>query len=208
VGAQAREDHPGDPTSRVCPHPGPPPQAGEGVAASVTHAELFLGFLRVALRGFGGVLPWVRRALVEERRWLTEQEFTEVLGLGQFLPGPNVVNVSICIGARFHGLTGAIVAYLGLMLAPALLVLSLGILYGEFGNLALVHGAFRGIAAAAAGLVVAMGVKIAMQLRKLRWAIGVAAIGFVGVGVLRLPLPIVLLSLAPVSVAIAWWRRR
>src|SRR3954467_852613 len=98
-------------------------------APTVTHAQLFLGFLGVALQGFGGVLPWARRVLVERRRWLSDKDFTEILSLGQFLPGPNVVNVAVCIGARFHGATGAVAAYAGLMLAPVAIALGLATLY-------------------------------------------------------------------------------
>ena len=57
-------------------------------AVSVSTSDLFVGFLKVGMSGFGGVMPFARRMLVEERRWLTEHEFTEVLSLSQFLPGP------------------------------------------------------------------------------------------------------------------------
>src|SRR5579883_667798 len=80
--------------------------------------ELFLGFLSVSLSGFGGVLPWAHRTLVEERRWMREAEFLDMLSLCQFLPGPNIVNVSIYVGSRYHGPLGAAVAFSGLMLAP------------------------------------------------------------------------------------------
>ena len=74
------------------------------------------------MSGFGGVLPWARRMLVEKRGWLAPEEFNEVISLCQFLPGPNIVNVAVCIGSRFHGARGAFVAFMGLVLAPFALV--------------------------------------------------------------------------------------
>src|SRR5262245_13561492 len=89
-------------------------------------AELFIGFMVVAVSAFGGVLPFARRMVVEQRRWLTGREFTNLLALGQFLPGPNIVNVSVCIGQRFHGWRGSVVAVLGMLAAPTAVVLVLG----------------------------------------------------------------------------------
>ena len=79
---------------------------------------LFLGFFSVGMFGFGGVLPWARRMAVEQKHWMTATEFTELLGLCQFLPGGNIMNVTIALGARFHGIPGALAAFVGLMPAP------------------------------------------------------------------------------------------
>src|SRR5271170_6526978 len=84
----------------------------------ISRTELFMGFLFVGLRGFGGVLPWARQMIIEERHWLTEEEFTELYSLCNLLPGPNIVNVSIALGARFQGWAGSIAAFSGLMTAP------------------------------------------------------------------------------------------
>ena len=83
-----------------------------------TLPRLFLGFLSVGMYGFGGVLPWARRMIVEQKRWLTAAEFTDMLGLCQFLPGGNIMNLTIALGARFHGAPGAVTAFAGLMAAP------------------------------------------------------------------------------------------
>src|SRR3954469_14522823 len=88
-----------------------------------TRRELFVAFLKTGISGFGGVLPFARRMLVDERKWLTELEFNEVLSLGQFLPGPNIVNVSIMVGRRFQGAGGALAAVCGLMLLPLAMIL-------------------------------------------------------------------------------------
>ena len=89
-------------------------------------SRLFLGFLSVGMYGFGGVLPWARRMVVEQRRWLTAAEFTDMLGLCQFLPGGNIMNVTIALGARFHGAAGAVTAFTGLMAAPFATVIAAG----------------------------------------------------------------------------------
>jgi chromate transporter len=173
----------------------------------ITLAALFLGFLRVALSGFGGVLAWARRMIVEERRWLSDRDFTAMLGLCQFLPGGNIVNLSIQVGARFRGPLGALAALCGLMLAPMAIVLVLGALYARFGDAGVVRGAFAGISAAAAGLVIATAVKMARALWPRPIALGFGLAAFGAVGVLRWPMIAVLLVLAPLSVAAAWRRR-
>src|ERR1700704_5926965 len=97
-----------------------------------TLIELFLGFLAIGARSFGGVMPWAYRTMVEERRWLTVEDFTETIGLCQFLPGPNIGNSAIVLGKRWFGLRGSVVAFLGLMAAPFAWVLALYVLYADF----------------------------------------------------------------------------
>jgi chromate transporter len=169
---------------------------------------LFVAFLGVGVSGFGGVLPFVRRMLVERRRWLTETEFTEVLALAQFLPGPNVVNVAIIVGRRFRGPAGAVAAAFGLMLLPVVVVLMLAALYAEFAQVAAVRGATRAVSAAASGLVLAVALKMARPLVATPWRVAVGVVVFVAIGLLRLPLLGVLAVLMPLSVGIAWRQRR
>lgn len=176
--------------------PSSPPQ--------VTRLALFLGFLGVGLSSFGGVLPWARRMLVEQRRWLTEKEFVEALSLGQILPGPNVVNLSIMVGARFHGAAGALLAFSGLMLAPLAIILLLAMFYSEFGHLPAVQRTFGGIAAGTAGLVVAMGINMVVRQPKSKSVLAMTALAFVGSGPLGFPLPAVLAVLAPLAIGLAW----
>ena len=111
--------------------------------------ELFLAFLGVGLSGFGGVLPFARRMLVDQRAWLTEEEFNETLALCQTLPGPNIINVSIVVGSRFAGASGAAVALAGLLGAPVAIVLVLATLYGRYGSVGRIPGAIIGLGAAA-----------------------------------------------------------
>lgn len=167
--------------------------------------EIFAGFLSISLHAFGGALPWTRRELVERRDWLGAEEFTDLLGLCQFLPGPNVGNLSIVVGLRLRGVRGAVAAFLGLYAVPVAIVIGLGLLYRHYGELPRLHAALTGIAAAAAGLIAAMAWKMAAPLRTrpvLRaWAVAAAA--FIAIALLRWPLAWVMLGLAPLSIALA-----
>ena len=170
--------------------------------------ELFLRFTQVSVSGFGGVGPWAQRMLVEERRWLSAEEFTDMMSLCQFLPGPNIVNVAVCVGARFHGARGALAAFAGLMGAPFAIVLGLGVLYTQYGDLPAVASAFRGISAAAAGFIVAMGLKMAASKRLRSAMVLFAVVAFISVALVRVPLGLFLIVVVPLSVAAAFWRRR
>jgi chromate transporter len=170
--------------------------------------ELFLRFTQVGASGFGGVMPWARRMLVEERRWFSPEEFSEVLSLCQVLPGPNIVNMAVCVGTRFRGARGAIAAVLGLLSAPFAIILVLGALFTQYGELPAISAAFRGISAAAAGLIVAMGLKMAASRRMRSPMAAFALAAFVSIALVRMPLGIFLLAAAPASVAAAAWRRR
>jgi chromate transporter len=169
---------------------------------------LFSGFLSVGLCGFGGALPWARRMVVERRRWLTAGEFTEMLGLCQFLPGPNTVNLSVALGARFHGAIGSLAAILGLLAAPMAIVLTLGAVYGRFDQVPAVRHLFVGLAAAASALALATALRIAAPLRRRPVGIAVAALTFAAIAVLRAPLPAVLVLMLPLSLLLGRWRRR
>ena len=169
---------------------------------------LFLGFLSVGMFGFGGVLPWARRMVVEQKRWMTATEFTDMLGLCQFLPGGNIMNVTIALGARFHGAAGSVAAFVGLMAAPVAAVIAIGAVYDRYGQLPTVRHAFAGLAAAASALVLANALKIAEPLRSRPVGIGIALTTFVAIAVLRLPLPPVLPAMVAVSTLLMWYFRR
>lgn len=170
--------------------------------------QLFLGFAQVGLSGFGGVLPFARRMLVEDRRWLSAEEFNSLLGLCQFLPGPNVVNLSVCLGARFHGVAGSLVATFGLIVPPFLIALCLAWAYGQWGQLEIAQNMLRGIAAVGAGLLFATALKMASNVRE-RWIyLPFSALILVAVAVLRWPLPLLMLVLLAVTATLAWRRAR
>jgi chromate transporter len=172
-----------------------------------TLTELFLGFLSMGARSFGGVLPWAHRVMVEERRWLTPADFAETIGLCQFLPGPNVGNATIVLGKRWFGARGALVAFLGLMALPFVWVLALGALYADFADQAVVRAVVTGIGAAGAGLFIGTSVKLGRALARKPAALVLIAATFLAVAIGRLSLAIVLplaLALAVLAARKSW----
>jgi chromate transporter len=184
------------------PSPASPP-----ASSPPTLLDLFLAFALISLCGFGGVLAWSRRMLVEERKWMTPAEFNDAYALCQFLPGPNVVNLSVVFGRRIRGPVGAAVALVGLIGPPFVIVAFIGLLYSRFGEIAALQRMLLGVAAAAAGLVLGTCAKMARPLFNDRVGLAVALATFASVGVLRWPLYWALAVLVPLSIAIAWVRR-
>lgn len=186
--------------------------AAEATRTPASCGELFRVFNRLAMRGFGGVLPVVHPTLVEEARWLDAQQFTELLALSQVLPGPNIVNMALILGDRYHGLRGAFAAAAGLLALPLAIVLALVMVYRGYAADPVVAGALRGMGAVAAGLIVSTAVKLVPTLR--RHPLGpapaalLAALAFVGVGLLRWPMVWVLFGLGSIGMAASWARLR
>lgn len=176
----------------------------EGERTTPTLLGLFLTFAKIGICGFGGVGPWARRIIVEDRGWVSEREYAEILGLCAILPGPNVGNVAVCIGDRFHGPVGSILAVVGLLCGPLSVLLGLVMLYDRFGDLPAVHAAVGGVAAAAAGLFIGTALRMGERLKLDTVALVIGACAFVGIGVLRWPLMTVVLVLAPMSIFLAW----
>jgi chromate transporter len=172
--------------------------------------ELFRVFTRLALQGFGGVLPIAQRELVERERWLTREQFVELLSVAQVLPGPNVVNLSLMFGDRAFGWRGGVAALGGMLLAPLVVVLALTVAYTHYAQLPVVAGALRGMGAVAAGLIFATGLKLLPALRRnvlgRLAAFALAGVMFVGIALLRVPLPWMLGGLGLVSCSVAWRR--
>jgi chromate transporter len=173
-------------------------------------SDLFVSFTFLALQGFGGVLPVVQRELVERKRWLTHEEFIEDWAVAQIMPGPNVVNLAMMIGARYFGFAGATVSLAGLLAVPLVVVLLLAIVHDSFADSPAMAGALRGMAAVSAGLIAAAGLKLIKALRKspipLIWCAGIAVAGFVLVALLHWPLYVVLFGLGGLGCLIAWRR--
>ena len=167
---------------------------------------LFLGFSSVGLSGFGGVLPFARRMLVEERQWLSAEEFNTQLGFCQFLPGPNVVNLAVLVGKRYHGVPGAIVAPLGLLAGPLAIVLLLALLYDRYGSLPLAQSMLRGVAAAGCGLLLAMAWRMGMAIRDKPIFLPFTVLTVAAVAWLRWPLPAVMVAGLALSGSVAWWK--
>jgi chromate transporter len=186
------------------------PELSQASSSTPSLTQLYFGFAQIALSAFGGALPWARRILVEDRGWLQPDDFTDTLALCQFLPGPNVINLSIVVGSRFRGPAGALAAFAGLMGLPVVIAIGLGVLYARYGGLPLMGQVFAALGAAAAGLVITTAAKMAGPVMSRRpWsAAPVIAAGFVMVALLRWPLPLVLAILAPASIGLAWRLRR
>ena len=170
------------------------------VAPPQSLRELFLGFLSIGARSFGGVMPWAHRVMVEERRWLTEADFAETIGLCQFLPGPNIGNASIVLGKRWFGLSGALVAFLGLFALPFVWVLALFALYADFAATnPTLRAVVTGVGAAGAGLFIGTAVKLGRVIARKPAALALIAACFLAAGIGRVSLFIVL----PVSMVVA-----
>jgi chromate transporter len=159
--------------------------------ATVSAYSLFWAFSRIALSGFGGVLPFAYRGLVEKREWLSPAEFAEFLGLSQMLPGPTICNIALMVGHKYGGTRGALAALAGMITFPFLLVIALGATYQRFGDLTGVRDALRGMAAVAAGLILATAIKMAAAMyRKKEVAekravqTGLWLLAFIGLGLL------------------------
>ncbi|CAN7343432.1 chromate transporter [Massilia sp. LjRoot122] len=174
--------------------------------------DLFVSFTVLALQGFGGVLAVVQREVVERKRWLTHEEFIEDWAVAQIMPGPNVVNLSIMLGARWFGPVGALTAMAGLLVLPLALVLLLAAFHARFAGHPAMAGALRGMAAVSAGLIAATGFKLSAALARnpipLPWSIGLAAGAFVLLAWLRVPLVWVLPALGGLGCVLAWRRLR
>ena len=171
---------------------------------------LFIAFTLLALQGFGGVLAVAQRELVDRRGWLTRLEFVELYAVAQLLPGPNVVNLSLMIGDRYFGLRGALAAISGMLLAPLLVVLALAASYQQLAEYPAVAGALRGMGAVAAGLILAMALKMLATLRGN--VLGAALCTLLGlstltaIAVLRVPLAWVVIGLGLTGWGLARWR--
>src|ERR1700675_4643437 len=170
---------------------------------------LFVAFAKISLAGFGGVLVWARRGIVDQHRWMTADEFNETYALCHFLPGPNVVNMSVVFGSRFRGIPGGIAAFAGLLGPPMVIVTILAALYARYGEIDALRRILAGVSCAAVGLLLAVVFRMMMPLLRKRdlVALVIMAAVFTAVGLLRLPLPAVLLVAIPCSIAITFVMR-
>jgi chromate transporter len=191
---------PPDSPPAAIPAPEPPTLTPPGLFA------LFIAFAKMSLAGFGGVLIWARRGIVDQRRWMTADEFNETYALCHFLPGPNVVNLSVVFGSRFRGIPGGIAAFAGLLGPPVVIVTILAALYARFGEIDALRRILAGVSCAAVGLLISAVFRMMMPLIKRRDLVALVLLAavFIAIGLLRLPLQAVLLVAIPFSIAITF----
>jgi len=172
--------------------------------------ELFVAFAKMSLAGFGGVLYWARRGIVDQHRWMTAEEFNETYALCHFLPGPNIVNLSVVFGSRFRGIAGGIAAFAGLIGPPMMIATILAALYARYGEIDALRRILAGVSCAAIGLLMATVVRMMMPLLRKRDLVGLVVLAavFVAIGVARLPLQAVLLVAIPLSIAVTFAMQR
>jgi chromate transporter len=173
----------------------------EGLA-HVSRGALFAASLKIGLLGFGGVMPWARRVFVDERRWLTDRGFAELIGMCQVLPGPNVVNLAVIIGSRAQGPMGSLIALTGILFVPVVIVLVLATFYASVSTSPWARNAIAAASAAGAGLILGTATRLLIQTRPPVRGLVMGAAAFVTIGVLQWPLLWVLPAL--VAAAIAW----
>ncbi len=195
---------PPDSPPAAVPAPDRPISTPPGLSA------LFVAFAKISLAGFGGVLVWARRGIVDQRRWMTADEFNETYALCHFLPGPNVVNLSVVFGSRFRGIPGSIAAFAGLLGPPVVIVTILAALYARYGEIDALRRILAGVSCAAVGLLLSAVCRMMMPLIKRRDLVALVMLAavFVAIGLLRLPLQSVLLVAIPLSIGITFAMRR
>lgn len=195
------------PDTRAAPEDGKGVEEVAGLDRPRSLWHLFVAFSALAMQGFGGVIAIAQRELCERRRWLTPQDFVELLSGAQVLPGPNVCNLSLMIGDRFFGWRGALVALAGMIAAPMALMLVLAWLLGEAANVGhaqeVIRHALGGIAAVAAGQIIGTVLKLAAPVKDhvLGWpaCVALAALAFSMMAWLHWPLVWVLLGLGSLT---------
>jgi chromate transporter len=177
-----------------------------GVPPVPTSFALFKAFFFIGLTGFGGVLPWARRMLVERLGWLTSREFAELLPLAQLLPGPNVANIATVLGRQYRGAKGAAVAVFALYLAPTIITIGVGYAYARWGHAPVTAHLFAGLMPAATGLVIATVLKLVTSLPRGVASIVLVAATFISIALMKIPLLIVLAVLGPLGTITMLWR--
>lgn len=146
--------------SASVPPPADSPPALAPVAFVPGRWPLFLAFLQIGVSAFGGALPWGRRILVEDRHWLDDREFTEIVTICQAVPGPNMVNLAVFVGTRYHGVIGGLIAFAGVVGVPLVILLLLNATYHSFSHLPQVRSAMTGMAATATAYLLYMSLKM------------------------------------------------
>ena len=158
----------------------------------------------------GGLAAWTRREVVQKRHWLDDKQFLSGYALSQLVPGATNVNLAVFIGTQMRGLAGAMACFTGLTVLPLAIVLIAGAFYLRAqtdGSIWWLTAALAGMGAAAIGLNLGVGVRLAW--RNIRGAVPIliTATVTVAIGILGFSLVHVLLVMLPVSLLAAWFTR-
>ena len=173
-----------------------------------THWQLFWGMQQVALSSFGGGLSaWSERIVVEDKAWMTKQEFIIGLTVARLFPGPNQINMAIYIGSHFRGLGGALAALAGILLRPISVLMGLGLAYYYLHTSMAMDRLLAGVITASAGMALSMGFKIAAAYLHDRVALLLAAISFVAMTVFHVRLVPLVLVAGPLAMVWYWPRK-
>lgn len=178
------------------------PLTQESHASQPSNQALFIGFMKLGLMGFGGVLPLAHRMIVDDQKWLDSEAFSNLLGICQLLPGGNIINMAVAIGYEFHGIKGAVSSVIGLITAPTIIVIMIYQLYTQFQSYPTIQHMIEGLAAAAAGLLFAMGLKMLRPIFKNYLTLITLALTFIFMLVIKLPLVLTLVILVSMNISV------
>lgn len=163
--------------------------------------QLFRVFFVLGITSFGGgVVAYLRQALVVDERWMDDETFLSGLELSQTLPGLNATNMSIYMGERLRGVPGALVALVGMCLPGTVIVMALGLLYASQARSPEMVMVLGGVGAAAVGLTLATTLQIGKKQLAKPLDLSLVVLTFVVIGVLRLSLVWALLTIGPLSI--------
>ncbi|MCS0502288.1 chromate transporter [Ancylobacter mangrovi] len=180
-----------------------PGDASFAIPRSVPLWEIFATFLFIGAVSFGGgVVAYLRAGLVLQKKWLDEERFLSALEIAQALPGLNATNMSIIVGDRLRGVPGAVVAFLGITLPGATLVMILGVLYASNASNPYVNATLVGVGAAAVGMLTAVTLQIGRKQLGSLIDIAIIVVTLVMVSVLHISLIWVLLTVGPAAIFI------
>ena len=183
----------------------PGPDEGEpAVTPPASAGELFLAFALISVQSFGGAITFIERTVVRDKRWLSASEFLGLYAIGQVLPGPTGISFCVLLGDRFFGLRGAVATLGGFLLLPCVVVIGIATVFQQFQHVPQVQGALHGMGCAAVGLIITTALRMSRTLRGQRAGIVVAILAFCAVGLARLPVGTVVMTLGVASVAWAW----
>lgn len=160
--------------------------------------DIFTCFAKVGAFTIGGgyaMIPIIEREVVDKRNWITTEDFTDVVAISQSAPGLLAVNISIFIGYRLKGVKGSIIASLGCIIAPFLIMLLIATVFTDFKDNPVVERIFKGIRPVVVAVILVPMINLAKR-NKLNWKTGCIAAGSLALISLAHLSPVVLIATA------------